>query len=288
MFGYVIKTTNSGVDWQYTYLNNDISISEFCFLDDQNGWFVGSNGALFRTTNGGDSWVENDLLISTYLRAVDFIDEDNGWIVGNDGIILRRGSFVTPVELISFTASLKDGKVVLEWSSATETNNSGFSIERSLSSSEDVRNWKSIGFVAGNGTTEQQHHYSFTDTEDLSGKYYYRLKQTDYNGTITYSDIVEVSINIPSTFTLEQNYPNPFNPVTTIKYSIPPGTKSKNFVTLKVFDILGNQVETLVNKEQSPGNYEVKFNGSNLASGIYFYRLTAGSFNSVRKFILLK
>lgn len=284
LFGEIIRTTDGGDNWQYTNLNNDIAISEFCFLDDQNGWFVGSDGALYSTTNTGDSWVENDLLISTYLRAIDFVDPENGWIVGNDGIILRRGAAVIPVELISFSATAYDRKVILKWSTETETNNSGFVLERSHYPDAEDGNWKAIGFIRGNGTTSNRHNYSFTDDENLSGKYTYRLKQIDYDGSYKYSQIVEVSVNLPVVFSLNQNYPNPFNPVTTIVYSIP----QKEFVTLKVYDVLGNEIATLVNEQQLRGNYEVIFNGENTASGVYFYQLQAGRFNSVKKFILLK
>jgi hypothetical protein len=94
---------------------------------------------------------------------------------------------------------------------------------------------------------------------------------------------------LPNNFHLEQNYPNPFNPSTTIKYSIP----TSEFVTLKVFDVLGNEVATLVNEEKPAGSYEVEFNshsGSvrNLTSGVYFYILQAGSFTQTKKLILMK
>ena len=85
-------------------------------------------------------------------------------------------------------------------------------------------------------------------------------------------------------FILYQNYPNPFNPTTTIDYAI----NSNQFVILKVYDILGNEISTLVNKEQHAGNYEITFNGGNLASGVYFYTIKAGSFYCVKKFVLLK
>ena len=90
--------------------------------------------------------------------------------------------------------------------------------------------------------------------------------------------------NIPSSFVLNQNYPNPFNPTTTIEYIIP----KTRFVSLKVFDILGREIKTLVNRQELPGAYKVLFDGSGIASGVYFYRIQAGEFVATKKFILLK
>jgi hypothetical protein len=114
-------------------------------------------------------------------------------------------------------------------------------------------------------------------------KFFYRLKQIDNDGKFAYSDEVEVMI-IPTIFELAQNYPNPFNPSTTIKYQLPISSK----VTLKMYDVLGNEVITLLNEEKEAGAYEVIFNASNYSSGIYFYRLQAGSFVETKKMILLK
>jgi hypothetical protein len=157
-----------------------------------------------------------------------------------------------------------------------------------------VRNlfWENIGFVNGNGTTTETQSYSFTDNNLNSGKYIYRLKQIDFDGAFEYSNEVEVIINAPEKFELSQNYPNPFNPSTKISYSIPnviaSETKQSALTTLKVYDVLGNEVAILVNEVQSSGNYEVTFNASLLSSGVYFYKLQAGSFVETKKMILMK
>jgi len=191
---------------------------------------------------------------------------------------------VTPVELKSFTANIIDNKVSLKWQTATETNNRGFEIERSQNSNVKSQKWEKISFVNGQGTTTQPHNYSFTDNEILSGSYKYRLKQIDFDGSFKYSNEVEVALTNPTKFSLEQNYPNPFNPTTTIKYSI----GSQQLAVLKVYDVLGREVATLVNEIRQPGNYEVEFNASKLSSGIYFYTLRAGDFKQVRKMIIMK
>jgi len=187
-----------------------------------------------------------------------------------------------PVELTSFSGNEIDGKVQLKWATATETNNLGFEIYRN--NQNDEQSWKKIGFVQGHGTTTEPQSYSFMDESILSGAYQYRLKQIDYDGSYEYSNIIEVEVGIPTKFSLEQNYPNPFNPTTTIYYSLP----ELSNVVLKVYDVLGNEITTLVNEEKQPGNYEVEFNGENLASGIYVYKLQARNFVEIKKMVLMK
>ncbi|NUM60843.1 MAG: T9SS type A sorting domain-containing protein, partial [Ignavibacteriaceae bacterium] len=144
----------------------------------------------------------------------------------------------------------------------------------------------------GHGTTSEQQKYSYKDSSLTSGKYSYRLKQIDYDGSFKYSKEMEVDLSTPLKYLLEQNYPNPFNPTTTISYSI----KTSGQVQLKVYDMLGTEVASLVNENQEAGNYSVTFNaaelprrsGSALTSGIYFYTLTSGNFMETKKLILLK
>ena len=190
---------------------------------------------------------------------------------------------IIPVELTSFTAQVNKQDVKLEWTTATETNNRGFELQRS----EDVytpSQWETLVFVKGKGTTAESQQYEFTDQDLSAGKYNYRLKQIDFNGTINYSEEVNVDIQSVLNYGLNQNYPNPFNPVTTIRYSIP----VKSFVYLEILNALGERIGTLINREKQAGNYTVQFNAENLPSGIYFYRLSADSFVETKKMILLK
>lgn len=202
---------------------------------------------------------------------------------GSEQTLTPQGfNLVVPVELTSFIATIIEDGVNLTWLTATETNNRGFSIERKSAK----ESWMSIGFVEGNGTKTEAQTYHFTDCKfSNSGKYYYRLKQIDYDGTFTYSSEITVEVNfIPSDFSLFQNFPNPFNPSTKINYQIPIDTK----VTIKLFDVIGNEVITLVDENKSAGSYEVNLDAANLQSGIYFYRLHAGKFTAAKKLILLK
>ena len=189
-----------------------------------------------------------------------------------------------PVELVSFNADVNNECVTLAWLTATETNNKGFEIERSqMSNVKSQMDWCRIGFVEGKGTTTEIQSYSFTDKPEPDN-YKYRLRQVDYNGTFEYSYEVTVEIILPSLFKLEQNYPNPFNPSTTFRYSIP--TQSK--VVIKVFDVLGNEIETLVNEEKPFGIYELTWSAANLPNGVYIYQLLTENFIQTKKMILIK
>jgi len=186
---------------------------------------------------------------------------------------------IVPVELTSFAAASEKNDVILTWNTATEVNNQGFEIQRKTSGE-----FERVGFVEGKGTTTEVQNYLFRDKDLLSGNYTYRLKQMDFDGSFAYSDEVEIEIDQPSVFYLGQNYPNPFNPSTNIKYSIP----ADGNVTLKVYDILGTEVSTLVNEYQQAGTFDVVFEGSNLASGVYYYQLTSGELTSTKKLMLTK
>jgi hypothetical protein len=185
-----------------------------------------------------------------------------------------------PVELSSFDVEQRGNAALIKWTTATELNNKGFEIQKNNSDK-----WVTIGFVEGKGTTTERATYTFTDRNPGNGITDYRLKQIDFNGKFQYSKVVELNVeNIPLNFELRQNYPNPFNPITTIQYQLPVDYK----VTLKVYDILGNEVETLANEFQQAGYREEQFDASELSSGIYIYSLNAGNYVSTKKMIYLK
>ena len=189
-----------------------------------------------------------------------------------------------PVELTSFTANLIGSKVELHWATATELSNYGFNIERISSSTTPNLGWEKIGFVEGHGNSNSPMSYSFTDVPQGGTKFQYRLKQIDTDGKYEYISVVSVNINSPNQYSLNQNYPNPFNPSTVITYSI---AISSN-VTLKVYDVLGRLVTTLVNENQEAGSYTLNFNAGDLSNGIYFYKIQSGNFVAVNKMLLLK
>lgn len=255
------------------------------------------------STDGGTTWmvaaewigVDNrntteQIDISTMINQqpqfwVKFLSVQPGWdwwwTIDNVEVCLL--DFI-PVELSSFTASVGDGNVTLNWSTASETNNQGFEVQRAVNGEFEV-----VGYVDGNGTTTEVQNYSFTDRNVQAGTYSYRLKQIDLDGTFEYSSTIEVDVTAPKEFALDQNYPNPFNPSTKIAFRLATDAN----VTLKVFDILGQEVMSLISGDLTAGSHEVIFDASGINSGVYFYRIDAKGidgtdFSSVKKMILTK
>lgn len=189
-----------------------------------------------------------------------------------------------PVELTSFTATVLSKGVQLTWQTATEVSNYGFEIQRRTSQS--AGDWAVLGFVNGNGNSSSPKSYSFTDNSlTVPGKYLYRLKQLDTDGKLEYSQTVEGEYTLPLKYGLAQNYPNPFNPSTKISFAIP----KTSYVSLKVYNVLGNQTAVLFNGTAETGKtYDLFFDGSSLASGVYYYILESGEKTEVKKMILLK
>ncbi|MDP3683984.1 MAG: T9SS type A sorting domain-containing protein, partial [Ignavibacteria bacterium] len=203
-------------------------------------------------------------------------------IHGNYSQLRSSSNNPLPVELSMFEAKVKGTTIELKWRTATEISLLKFEIEKT---NKPGIEWQLIGEENAHGNSNSPKEYSFTDNHLTVGSYLYRLKMINSDGTFKYSESIEVDVKQPVEFALNQNYPNPFNPVTKIKYQIP---DRGSFVTLKVYDILGNEVATLVNEEKEPGYYEVEFNSKNLSSGTYFYRLSAGKFVQMKKMLLLK
>jgi hypothetical protein len=205
-----------------------------------------------------------------------------------------------PVQLEVFLATPEaDGQVTLTWRTLSETNNYGFTVEKSAGGRlfETLPN----SFVAGHGTTNVPVDYSFTDTDALPGTWYYRLRQTDLDGGFHWSDVVKVEIltgiahRAPPAFALSRNFPNPFNPSTSIRISL----AAEAFITLTIYDITGREIRTLLREECRTGVFEVRWDGTGeketrVASGMYFYRIEArpvsggALFTDVRGMWLLK
>ncbi len=229
--------------------------------------------------------------ITTYTDPVS-IDEGGNSVTYavtavDDGDVESEQSIVVlgnlPVELTTFSASQFDGNVTLAWETATELNNSGFRVERKSNGY-----WRMVGFVKGHGTTTEKSSYTFidnpSDVQDES-TISYRLKQVDLDGTYSYSKTINIDfIPKPNEYALLDNYPNPFNPNTVIGYRL----ADKSLVTIKVYDLIGREVATLVKQEQPAGAYKVKFNAVNLPSGIYIYQLQANNYVATKKMTLLK
>ncbi|MGE5363644.1 MAG: SBBP repeat-containing protein [Bacteroidota bacterium] len=192
---------------------------------------------------------------------------------------LLRESGSLPVELASFGNACNGRDVQLKWTTATEVNVSGFEIQRTQGDE-----WMTISFVEGAGNSNSSRSYLFVDRQLNVGKYQYRLKMLDTDGSFRYSEIINATVSVPEHFSLLQNYPNPFNPSTKIEYSIPTSGKVK----LDVFSVTGQLVRTLINSRQEAGYYSADFDAASLPSGVYLYRLQSGEFSETKKLLLIK
>jgi hypothetical protein len=264
----------------------------FYYNDNELNGITEANLKLFKSVDGSTWGVESSSSVNTTDNTISLLglNSFSYWTAGD-------GNSPLPVELTSFTANVNDKSVNLIWQTATEVNNYGFEVERAANlrglqngnQDSNLGGFSTIGFVQGNGNSNSTKEYSFTDKMlnlNLNLNLTYRLKQIDIDGKFTYSDVVEVEVNnMPTEFALYQNYPNPFNPSTTIKFALPMDSK----VTLKVYNIVGQKVTTLINNESKEAGYhQVNFNANELATGIYIYRLTANDFTSIKKFVVLK
>ncbi len=284
---HVWMSTNQGSSWSDISTGlPDIPVHSLVIDPvNANTLYLGTETGVYQTTNSGSTWTSSNSGMPSYVPVDELVLQTgtNILFAFTHGRGVWQSSVPLPVELSSFTASvLKNGNVELKWRTETEFNNYGFEIERANVNQQ----FQKIGFEAGHGNSNATNEYSFTDNSARYGKYSYRLKQIDNNGQFKYSDAVEVNAGeIPNGFVLEQNYPNPFNPSTIIRYYLP----YKSRINLKVYDLSGREVASLVNETEEEGEHEVKFtNNGELSSGVYFYTLNTKSFTETKKFILMK
>ena len=308
--GYV---ANTSVDF---FLGEDQNLGNNSWfkgaLDEVRVWNVARTQAEIQATmntalNGDETglvayWQLNES--GTNTTAHDWVGDNNGTLNNfnfdaTDGWISSDSPL--PVELTSLTATLlNSSNAELKWTTATEVENAGWEVERRLmvngsgkmedgnkSNHPSIQQstWFKVGFISGSGTSNAPKEYSFTDAKLSGGCYAYRLKQINRDGTYKYSQEVEVAIEVPRVFSLSQNYPNPFNPSTTIGFTLPDDGK----VMLKIYDVLGREVKTLVNEEMKAGEYhQVVFDGTSLASGMYFARLQFSGKQLIKKMLMTK
>jgi hypothetical protein len=278
--------------WKISAPSNKIVLQVW---ENSSGSFVqvGSNITLNQTaytlaTFTPPSGMGNKSSVDLEIRVAQIANGNPNATVSIDDPTLTGGAL--PIQLSSFTGIALENTVRLDWATESETNNYGWYIERMA---ENEANYTELGFVAGAGTTLEPQVYSYSDENVASGKYYYRLRQVDLTGDVSYSQPIQVVVNGvlavgdkggPVVFKLNQNYPNPFNPSTEIKYSV----AKAGLVTLKVYNLIGQEVASLVNQEQTAGEHAVKFDASSLSSGIYLYRLSSGSETAVKSMMLVK
>jgi len=265
-------------------VNNSLNASLVFHYDDSelNG-ISESNLRLFRASELNGEWSFMNGIVNTESNTITLsgIDGFSYWTAGNSESPL-------PVELSALSATVKGSSVNINWETKTEINSFMFEIQRMGSKT----NWEKAGEVSASGNSNSPKEYSFKDENLTNGKYHYRLKIVDNDGKYKYSDAVDVNVDKPDKFAISQNYPNPFNPSTAIEYQIP----ERSQVTLKIFDILGNEVEMLVNEVMEAGYYKVNYflGRKSISSGTYLCRLTVTGeetgriFSEVKKMQLIK
>lgn len=284
----ILRSTDEGETWQRVKIDDG----------DQNWWPIecSKNGVVYTSTRGGnffsstdngDTWQNiSGNAYKCVAKDIIFDKDQFVYMATDEGI--WRSLYPTPVELISFTAYAAEGNITLSWQTASETNNKGFEIQRKTpgpSSLEGVEvNWTILDFVNGAGTAAENNSYSYIDKNPGTGKYTYRLKQVDFNGSFEYSKEIDAEINTPVEFSLRQNYPNPFNPTTIIEFSLP----QEENVNLSLYSMLGEKLKVLINEKMTEGMHKYTLDAAALPSGVYVYRIKAGGFVDTKKLLLLK
>ena len=315
---FMTKSTNGGTSWSAPIRVNDDNTTRHQFfvwstIDPSTGhlWFVfydrrnttGAATDVFcaKSTDGGTTFENFKISESSFTPTSGVFFGDYTNIAAWEGKIypiwmrlqgslsiwvsIIEDSTIIPVELNNFTADLNQGRVSLSWETSSELNNLGFFIERrNISSEESEAEWIEIGFKEGIGNSSERNLYRFEDYPLYDGTYHYRLRQVDYDGSFEYSNIVEINLFTVKEFELSQNYPNPFNPSTTISFQLP----EASFISLKVFDALGSEVETIAEGKYPAGVHEVNFDAKKLSSGLYMYRIISGTNELTRKMMVVK
>lgn len=268
-----------GAAYNSTFIENNLAVQ----FQAQPEWITATNlaGMLYNGNSSAVRLAMSAIGIPLGQYTMDLVIRSNDPLKPVDTVkVTMINSSEIPVELLSFAGSVSGGTVKLNWATATETNNFGFEVERNNGNGI----WEKAGFVKGKGTTTERNDYSFTDEGIPAGKYQYRLKQMDNDGTASFSEVVNIDLTLPDKFALDQNYPNPFNPSTIIRFSLP----VSEMVSLVVYNSSGEKVETLLNKQMEAGYHSLLFDASRLSSGIYLCELRAGKFVSVNKMLLVK
>lgn len=268
-----IRSTSGAQNWEMTV--NSISVGSGTVPG--GGWT--STGTLTPTNTISD--LTGTITININLTGA----ASNGWFAIDYFTLTGSVTEITaPVTIASFNSIVTERNVKIKWTTAEELNNSGFDIERAEVSSNKSE-FSKIAFVNGKGTVNTPTNYNYEDKNLSTGKYKYRLKQFDFNGNYEYFNLQnEVEIGIPKKYDLSQNYPNPFNPTTKINFDLPQDAK----VELRIFDMLGREMKTLINEQRAAGYYTVEFNASQFTSGMYFYRLVSGDYSMIKKMVILK
>jgi hypothetical protein len=271
---FVVKLNPSGSVLNYsTYLGGSVDDWAMCLAVDDSG----------------------NVYVTGYTFSIDFPVTQEAFDISQNGDYdafvakLRLGGIPVPVVLVSFEANGGQGFITLNWVTASEINCHRWEIYRG---EEEDGEYVQIGELSGHGSTESSHIYRWVNRQVTAEMtYFYKLRQVDFDGSSSWSSVVSAAAGsaVPRTYVLAQNYPNPFNANTEIRYRIPKDC----YVTLKIYNTLGQEMRTLVDADQSANGYAVRWNGHDdrgleVASGTYFCRLQTGDFGKTIKMMFIK
>ena len=291
--GVILKTTNTGATWEIQNIPFTGVLFAICFTDVNTGYVVGDSGAVFKTTNSGSNWFPGNSTTSINLRGISFANANTGIAVGGD----NGNSFVPPVNIILKTTNAGNNWSEVQFN--THSDSLLWCVNFINSSTGYITGWGSNITKTTNGGYSWYNQNCPVPGQILRNNFFvndntgYICGYNDTAGSLVLKttnggeEVTAVNQNeneAPREYTLHQNYPNPFNPNTVIKYTLP----KKTYVKLSVFDVLGEEVAVLVNEVKQSGTYEKEFDASRLASGTYFYKLTAGDFTQTKKMMLVK
>jgi len=291
----ILKTVDGGNSWFKLNSGTTNNLNSVYFPDSRTGYASGSNGTIVKTTNAGNNWHLQESGVSVALGHIYFLNSNVGYTVGAlSGKILKTTTGgeneILPVELALFAAETGIGMINLKWITESEVENYGFHVYRSISRDSQYEKITEE-IIPGSGTSAKVHSYSYFDSDVIAGKtYYYKLADVDFAGNITFHGPISVSFIVqPETYSLSQNYPNPFNPKTNINFSLEKPGK----VSLKIFNLQGELVHTLVNEQKMAGNHSASWNGTDqfgmrVTSGTYIYNLRVNGFEQNKKLIFMK
>ena len=267
-------------------------------------WDINTSGMTYSTAGTGKttSEMKNQSTFTNWDFTIN--GEDNDWRISsvNDGyphlVWAESVDASLPVTLTNFSAQAVSGGVLLSWTTESETENLGFIIERKIVGAihESPSSWSQIASyvtdeaLAGHGSTSEKHEYQYTDKAVQPGAtYVYRLADVDYSGKVKWHKEVKIKVEagqsqMPAQFALLTAYPNPFNPAVMLRYHL---SESCNTV-LRILDLEGRMIETLVNSYQPVGTYSLVWRPVNQSAGIYILQLQAGKSTQTRKILYIK
>jgi len=282
----IFKTTNGGFRWD-SMVVNVAEINSMYFINETIGWITGellSGDAIHKSSSGGFNWEQQYFSLYDNLKSIFFIDSLNGWVGSPKSSIFPN-----------FTTIYKTTNAGVNWYDPyRSTSNISYSIYfANLNKGWAAGDYGLIHFTINGGLnwiaqtppTANRIYRSINFTDSLNGWCVGNngvILKTTTGGVLT--NFTNISSEIPEKFSLSQNYPNPFNPNTFINYQLP----MFNFISLKVYDVLGNEVATIVNENQNAGTYSVEFKGNGFSSGVYYYKLETADFTEVKRMMLVK